>query len=327
MREQFDARDLVHTPAQMMTEFVQWSERIQNEPGVKFGIPAIDKVLIPIRPGNLVSVIARPGHAKTSLLVFLARQEAARILARGKESEECVVYVTWEQTSEELTAMLMARPEANLSDIVWGRADMSKINRMAVKGARNPVWIIGHGISRAGLNVPRMTPSLVLQAIESMQADFNIRPTLMLFDYLQLIPTRRAQDRVQQVTEMPIKIKELAMRIGAPAIAGVQASREVDSQKLKIPEARHAQWASSIEQTSDRILSLWRPALTEDRKTPDGDEIERIDIDGQILEFTENLLIIQMLKQRGDRGRYRWAMYFDPALMKLAELETRKVEF
>jgi len=320
MAKKFDARDLVHTPAQMMSEFVRWSEQIQSEPGVQFGIPAIDRVLIPIRAGNLVSIIARPGHAKTSLLVYLARQEGLRILARGKEEEECVVYTTWEQTSEELTAMLMACPGANLSDIVWGRADMDQINRMAVKGARMPVWIIGHGISRAGLKAPRMTPDLVLDAIESMREDFNIRPTLMLFDYLQLIPTLRAQDRVQQVTEMPIRIKELAMRIGAPAIAGVQASREVDSQQIKIPEARHAQWASSIEQTSDRILSLWRPALTEGANGV-------VQLGEQSFQITENLLIIQMLKQRGDRGRYRWGMYFDPALMRLAELETREVRF
>jgi len=36
-------------------------------------------------------------------------------------------------------------------------------------------------------------------------------------------------------------------------------------------------------------------------------------------------LIMRMLKQRFDRGRYTWAMYFNPALLRLAEMETREV--
>jgi len=314
MREQFDARQLVHTPAEMMTELVQWAEGMQRDPGITFGIDAIDKVVIPMRPGNLVCVIARPGHAKTSLLVYLARQEAMRILERGTQDTEAVVYTTWEQTSEELTAMLMADVDMDFSDISWGRADLDTIKRKAIKGVKQPVWIIGHGISRAGLKVPRMTPDLVLAAIESMKADFGVTPTMMLFDYLQLIPTRVAKERVQQVTEMPILLKELAMRVGAPAVAAVQASREVDSRNPPIPELNDAQWASSIEQTSDKCFSLWRPIKTLDENSD-------VEVAGTTYDVTETLLIIRLLKQRGDRGRHTWGMYFNPSLLKLAEME------
>lgn len=313
-RQQFDARVLVHTPAEMMTEMVQWAEETQRDPGVQFGIPAIDRVVVPMRPGNLTCILARPGHAKTSLLVYLARREAQRILERGTEDKEMVVYTTWEQTSEELTAMLMADKDVSYSDIAWGRADVEEIKRRAVKGARHPVWIIGHGISRAGLSVPRMSPDLVLKAIETIEQDHGRKPTLMLFDYLQLIPTRVAKERVQQVTEMPILLKELSNRIGVPAVAAVQASRDVDNRRIQIPEMSDAQWASSIEQTSDKVFGLWRPIKT-------FEENAGVEVGGRTYPVTENLLVIRLLKQRGERGRYTWAMYFDPELMKLAELE------
>lgn len=314
MNKKFDARQLIHTPAEMAADLVSWAQSIQSDPGITFGIDAIDRVVIPMRPGNLVCFIGRPGHAKTSVLVYLARQEARRILDRGTQTKEAVIYTTWEQTSEELTAMLMADTEINFSDIAWGRADVERLKTKTIKSAQQPIWIFGHGISRAGTKIPRMTPELVLKAIESMKEDFGITPTLMLFDYLQLIPIRTARDRVQQVTEMPILLKELAMRVGAPAVAAVQASRDVDLRTLKIPEARDAQWSSAIEQTSDRVLSVWRPSLTEKQGS-------FIEIDDKSYEVTDNLLVIRLLKQRGDRGRYTWGMYFNPALLKLAEME------
>jgi hypothetical protein len=247
----------------------------------------------------------------------LAKREATRIVARNATESEAVVYITWEQSAEELECFFQADGEYSASDIAWGRVDLDTIRHKAIKRATIPIWVIGHGIARADQQTPRMTPNVVLGAIETMQADFGVRPTLMIFDYIQLIPTEQAKDRVQQVTEMPIKIKELALRVGAPAVAGVQAARAVDGRREKIPEIRDAQWASSIEQTSDKVFGLWRPWQTEE---PD----DVIELGDSRYQTNEWLLILRLLKQRGDRGRHTWAMYFQPQYMKLALLETRR---
>ena len=316
-----DPRLLVHTPAELATEYVQWAEQIQGDAGIPFGVPCVDEVMIPLRAGNLVPIIARPGHGKTSIMAYLARNEAKRIQARGKESSEIVVYITWEQAAEELESFFQASGKYSISDFAWGRVDLDDIRRQAVKRAGVPIWVIGHGIGRAGQGMPRMTPDLVLQAIESMEADFGVRPVLLLFDYIQIIPIPTARERVQQVTEAPVRIKELALRIGAPAVVGAQARREVDDRAIKIPEMRDAQWASAIGQTADKLLSLWRPAMTEEV----GAIIELEG--GQKYPVTENLLILRMLKQRGDQGRHTLAMYFEPQYLKLAELETKEIDF
>jgi len=74
---------------------------------------------------------------------------------------------------------------------------------------------------------------------------------------------------------------------------------------------------SSVEQTCDKVFALWRPALTEDP-----DEIDSVELLGKRIPINEKLLVIRMLKQRGEQGRATWAMYFDPAYLELAELET-----
>jgi hypothetical protein len=163
-----------------------------------------------------------------------------------------------------------------------------------------------------------MTPDVVLGAIETMQADYGVKPSLMLFDYMQLIPVDNYRERVQQVTEVPIRIKELALRIGAPAVVGVQAARKVDDRQEQIPTMNDAQWASSIEQTCDKIFGLWMPSKTHRLG-------QLIELGEETMPVTENLLIMRMLKQRFDRGRYTWPLHFDPALIQLAGMETREV--
>lgn len=310
---------LVHTPAELAQEYVAWAEHIQADPGVRFGVPAIDKKVIPLRPGDLVSVLGRPGSGKSSLLAYFAREHAKQIVANGKGNEEAVVYVTWEQSAEELEAFFQTSGDCSATDIAWGRVDLDIVKRQAVKRAAVPIWVIGHGIGRANLPTPRMTTEAVLKAIETMEAEpFRIKPTLLLFDYMQLVPVARARDRVQQVTEVPILIKELALRVGAPAIVGVQASRDVDRRAVKIPEMRDAQWASSIEQTSDKVFGLWRPYETEGPGSPP------IELGDRRYDVNERLFIIRMLKQRFDRGRHTWAMYFEPEYLRLAELEVQR---
>jgi len=311
------ARALVHTPAEIGKAYLAWAERLQEDTGISWGVPDIDKKVIPMRAGELISVLSRPGHGKTSLMARMARLEAQRIIERNGEPPypEAVVYCTWEQSAEELNAMFQASQEYTISDIAWGRAPLKVIQAQSLKRASLPIWVIGHGIGRAHHKAPRLTPDTVLEAIESMEEDFDVKPTLMLFDYLQLIPSKNYNDRVQQVTEMPIRIKELALRIGCPAFCGVQAARRVDERDDKIPEMRDAQWASSIEQTSDKVFGVCRPI----RYFPDGGLVS---IDGYgDLAVNEHLLLMRLLKQRGDTGRFTWPLYFEPSTLKLMPME------
>lgn len=313
-----DPRLLVHTPAELATAYVQLAEAIKADPGIPFGIGDIDKTVIPMRPGNLIVFTARPGHGKTSVMAYLAKKEADRIRKRGTEDRECVVYITWEQAAEELEAFFQSGKQYSVSDFAWGRVDLDTIKRQAVKRAGIPIWVIGHGIGRAGEGAPRMFPDIIMDAIESMKEDFGVKPTLLCFDYMQLIPIREADRRVEQVTEAPIRVKEVAERVGAVAIVGAQARQEVDERNEKIPGPQDAQWASAIHQTADKHFALMRPILYYEL-----DQLIRIE--GQApLKITENLFIMRMLKQRFAEGRHTWLLHFDPAYLVLEELELQR---
>lgn len=309
-------RQLINTPADIATGIVKWYDNILNNEGIAWDIPAIDKRVIPMRPGDLVGLVARPGHGKSSLMAYLARREAQRIVARGTQDKQVVVYVTWEQSAEEIETFFMSNGEFSSSDIAWGRVPRDKIVACMVKRAAFPLWVFGHSIARAGQPMPRMTLSAVLSAIETMEADYGKKPTLLLFDYIQLIPVDGASNRQDQVQEVPPLVKELAMRVGVPAICGVQASRDVDDLRAKIPQPRHCQWASSIEQAADKLFGLWMPHLTERKDSP---PIE-ISPDKSAV-ITDNLLIMKLLKQRFEKAGDIFALHFAPQYLKLAQLE------
>jgi len=280
-------------------------------------VPSIDRVVIPMRPGDNIGILARPGNGKSSLLAYLARQEARRIMARGTQDKEAVVYATWETSVEDLEGMFQADERLSTSDLAWGRADLDIVRQKVVKRANMPIWALGHGISRAGQRMARMTPEIVLSAIESMHHDFGVKPTLLLFDYLQLVPVQHAKERVQQVTEASIRTKEVALRIGAPAIIGIQAGRDVDLREVKIPEMHDCQWSSAAEQVTDKLFALWRPATSQAPGST-------INMNGEAYTVNDALMFMRLLKQRKERGRHTWALYFQPHLLKLSALERER---
>lgn len=305
---------LVHTPANVATAYVQWYKERQKHSGITWGIPVLDKHCLPMRPGELTTILGRPGMGKSSLLAALAIQEAKRIVEREQEKHEAVVFVTWENSVEELANLLLSGKGHSTTDTVRGLVPIEQVEKESLSLLRKPIFIIGRGVGRLDAHKTRMTPDVVFEAIESMWDYWEIKPTLLLFDFLQLIPSKTHKDRLEQVTEAPIRIKELALTIGAPAVAAVQAARRVDTYKVKIPKPGDAQWSSAIEQISDRMLGLWRPILTED--------VETITTgNGKVIPITENLLLVRKLKERFNTGTANMILYFDPALLWLCEME------
>jgi replicative DNA helicase len=197
---------------------------------------------------------------------------------------------------------------------------MDTIRRKAVKRINLPVWTIGNSLRHANMKKPRMTVDMVYQAIEAMYEEFNVKPTLVCLDYLQIVKTDSGGERLTQVTDATFAAKELAMRAGVPIIAGVQARRNVDEQRHPLPGMSDAQWSSAIEQTADKQISLWRPS-----KTHLPEEHQTIDISGVHYTNDEDLFVIKLLKQRFERGYGVWAVKFRPQTLSLHDYTTRTV--
>lgn len=322
-KTQADPRNLVFTSAELAANHVQLVEKIKTEPGVTWNLRAIDSHVIPMRGGDVTLICARPGMGKTTIMAYLAREEAKRITARGTTANETVIYATWEGTVDAIYAAIVAAQGGYSStDYYWGRVDIDKVKRNLVQHGAMPITMVGFSTIPRG-RAPIMTLDVLLKAIESVEEDFGMHPTLVCLDYLQLIPRPNAASRVEQVSDAIIGAKMLGMQMDVPFVLGAQASREVDSYSIKLPAMSDVQWSSQAEQHADKIFGLWRPALTEELDAMGQPPL--VKIAGHNYPATPDLLVMRMLKQRGDNGRHDWAVHLEPQLLNLAELEVKNV--
>jgi len=313
-------RELVHNPADIASETVLWAERILTTPGVPFGVECIDAVMNPMHPGDVGVICGRPGHGKTSLLATLARAEARRIIDREMTQEEAVFYITWEQVAEEINLILDVNDSYTASAVMRGQVSLKDVQRQAMRRATLPIWIVGGSIAKTSAKSMRMFPDVVFDAIQDSVNEYNVRPTLLLFDYIQIVPVRNAGEKVMQVSFASELIKELAMRVGCPAWIGAQARRESDDREFKIPTTRDAQWASTIEQVTDKFFGIWRPWLTDKEKPP-------IQVGNKEYPITPELFLLQMSKQRFGEAGQTWGLHFRPEHLRLCEIELQREEW
>lgn len=318
MTDRKEARKFfLHTPADAAQSYVHWAEKLQTEPGITYGC-ILDKFMIPLHPGDLMAVVARPGHGKSSWMAYMAKKTAMDILKRGAE-DEVVLYVSWEQPVEEIEAFFQSGDAYSSTDMAWGRVPMDVIKRRAVKRGGLPIWYIGKSLRHAHVKKPPMYIDAVYEAIEAMRYEYNLKPALICLDYIQKIPVQGGQRRFEQVTEAVFATKNLLIDIGAPGIGGVQARRDVDSYRDQIPSMADAQHSSAIEQEADKQIGVWRPI-----KTHDPAKVPFIDVGGHQIKNTESLFVIRFLKQRFEQGYGTFAVNFIPQTLEVYDYELHR---
>jgi hypothetical protein len=193
----------LHSPSDLAQSFVAYAERIQKEDGITYGC-ILDSYMTPLRPGNTMAVVARPGHGKSSFMAYLMRREARAIIDRGKVGQECVYYVGWDQPAEETDAFFQANGDYTSSDLAWGRADIDAIRRNAIQRVA--------GIKRPP--APTMNDVYDLIHYNTYDGEKRLTPTLIVLDYIQKVPVGKGMKRVDAVTEATFQATELASRVG-----------------------------------------------------------------------------------------------------------------
>lgn len=311
-------RFFLHSPADAAQSYVQWAQKLKDEPGITYGC-VLDKFLIPLHPGDLMAVVARPGHGKSSWMAYMARKTALDIVKRGAE-DEVVIYASWEQPIEEIEAFFESGDSYSSTDMAWGRVPMDVIKRKSVKRGGLPIWYIGKSLRHAHVKKPQMYIDMVYEAIEAMRYEYGLKPALICLDYIQKIPVQKGYKRFEQVTEAVFATKNLLMDIGAPGIAGVQARRDVDSYGDPIPTMSDAQHSSAIEQEADKQIGVWRPI-----KTHDPEKHPSIEVGEHSFKNDEGLFVIRLLKQRFERGYGTFAVNFRPETLTVVDYDVNRV--
>ena len=323
--------DLVYTPAQVADYTLKEIDRRRSDkrPGIPLGLVDVDRRMNPLRPGELVTILGRPGCYKSGLAQWWARTLAEQM--RHDSGYGIVAYATCEMAIEELGIYDLSK-QAGLSTepIARGQVGDDEYEALKVASAHRallPLWFLGHSLARRRKRV-RTSVFDIEESLLWIEDKMGWeeggekqawQPRIIFLDYLNLMESDRrpgqaySQEQRVRISEIVRCAKDLALTMGCPVVMMAQAHRRVDDRSWKLPGIRDGMETSSIEQFSDKILSVWMPMATDklnDITTPEGmiktpDEVR-------------NTLILGLLKQKnGEAGGYT-KLFVDPATNTVA---------
>lgn len=292
--------------------------------GIKSGIGDLDRMLLPFRPGELVTVLGYTSNYKSGFMNWLSKQAVKEII-RDKSDDEFVARITWEQSVEEDTlSWLAGDADLSITKLARGLIDEKEwklLEKSSVRRATTPMWIIGHSQLEQKdrrRSRPRMTMTDIGRALEYICNDATenkIKPKMIVLDYLQRIrpDEKDGATKREQMMEAVNRAKDAAIAFGCPVLLGVQTGRQTMEREDKTPTIDDGQETSNIEQSSDKMFGVWYPIKTEEP----GKMIAGVPV-------SKNLLIVRLLKQKMGEAPKTFALYVDPEKNLLASLERSK---
>lgn len=236
--------------------------------GVTSGFIEVDKLLGGLQPSDLLIVAGRPGMGKTAFAVNMAFNAAyayAQDVAAGVPEPRGapVLFFSLEMAAQQLSARVLAeRSEIEMWQIRSGKFSESQWEKFVLtmqELSSVPLYIDDTG----GISIAQ----LVARA-RRLKREKNIG--VIMVDYLQLIsPSRSAENRVQEITEITKGLKTLAKELNVPVVALSQLSRGVDARDDKRPVLSDLRESGSIEQDADVVMFVYREEYYLATRQPD----------------------------------------------------------
>ncbi len=231
--------------------------------GIPTGLSTLDAIIGGLHRSDLIIIGARPGVGKTSLILNMARHICVNLHRK-------VAFFSLEMSRDQLAQRLLAFDAA---------IDISRLRQGGLTSEEwDRVTTATSALYPAELYVDE-TSAITVQKIKGKLR--RMRPDLVFIDYLQLLqPTGRAENRVQQVSEMTRELKIMAKELNIPVVVCSQLSRAGQARGTShLPQLSDLRESGSIEQDADVVLLLHRPhyyELTEQNTEADPGEAKCI---------------------------------------------------
>jgi len=212
--------------------------------GIPTGYKDLDNVLAGMQRSNLLILAARPGMGKTSLALNIAQQAAV-------EHKIPVGFFSLEMSQEELVdRLLVSQADIDAWKLKTGRLnekDFAQLSDAMGELAEAPLYID----DTPGMSIMEMrTKARRLQAEHGVEA--------LVVDYLQLAHSRNLENRVQEISEVSMGLKNLARELRVPVLALSQLSRAVEHRGTRKPQLADLRESGGIEQDADVVMFLYR---------------------------------------------------------------------
>jgi replicative DNA helicase len=168
--------------------------------------------------------------------------------------------------------MLSASTGAAYTDIRSGR--LSEAAFMGVVSGARPVAELPVQVVQPHIRDTASIYAAVKQCISKFHR-MEIETGAVLIDYLQQVRAP-GKGRYEQVTEVAIWAKGMAMRLDVPVIGLAQLSREYAKRDPRRPMLQDLKDSGQIEQEADTVLLCHREDYFLEREKPDSKHLEKM---------------------------------------------------
>ncbi len=258
--------------AESMQRAVAMAEKAQLRggkiSGVTSGFIEVDRLLGGLQPSDLLIIAGRPGMGKTAFAVnagFNAAFAYAQDVATGASDPRGapVLFFSLEMAAQQISARVLSeRAEIEMWQIRSGKFSEEQWSKFVLtmqELSSVPFYIDDTG----GISIAQ-----IAARARRMKREKNIG--VIMIDYLQLVtPSRQAENRVQEITEITKGLKTLAKELNVPVVALSQLSRGVDARDDKRPVLSDLRESGSIEQDADVVMFVYREEYYLATRQPD----------------------------------------------------------
>lgn len=234
-------------------------QRGDADTGVPSGLLDLDNILGGARPGQLITIAARPGVGKSTLAVDWARHAAIRA---GRP----VFFVSLEMSCDEIGERLVSAETRVPLAALKTRGGLNPHQARTVAGfldGMDDLPLIVDDTPVAGVpdiraRARRHDDDLRRQSRARGEEERGLG--MIVVDYLQLMTSgKRVESRQLEVSEFSRQLKLLAKELGVPVIALSQLNRGPEQRQDKTPQLSDLRESGAIEQDSDVVILIHDP--------------------------------------------------------------------
>lgn len=298
----------ISSPAEAYKDLQEWEKLYATLPKVFWFNETLARNVTELLPGEMCGVMARTGNGKTAFCLAEAYHEAKHLLAQRKDGTHFVCYVTLDQPKEELEKRLRRAMQAD-------KGKYGLMPRMEL-----PLWFVGKGIMdarEAGYQRIPLTVDVIEQTLRDIMAfnkETEKKPSLLIVDYLQRIPARSDDDRMNAVMRVSNALSDFGSMYNVPVLVASQAGRDTDKQLDKTPLLGSSRWSAEFEDMVHKMIALWRPATSEKRGST-------IDVNGRPMLVDDLLMKAIKWKDRAGVSNVAMAFPFDMDTLKAGDYQ------
>jgi replicative DNA helicase len=224
--------------------------------GLSSGYKDLDRLLLGLRPGQLVVLAARPAMGKTALACNVAVNSCLH-------SGLPVAMFSLEMLGRELSMRLLSSRSKVDSKRIQQKnfldTDLRNIGKAVGELSKLPIFINDSG---------DITILDILSQCRKIKSEQGLG--LIIIDYLQLMRGHgKTNSREQEISQISRGLKSMAKELECPVIALSQLNRGVESRPNKRPTTADLRESGAIEQDADIVLFVYRDEVyNPDTKEP-----------------------------------------------------------